>query len=345
MSRPGTSHVAGAVQELLDSERKYVHDLGELHRFKEEIEQRELVPKNIVHEIFLNLKTILGFQQKFLAKVETISSQSQDIGRWGFLFTTYEEAFSIYYPFIANSSEGIDLAVREFKNFALIGDKIFVDSETLRSFLQKPLQRLHEYPVLLKNLRDSSSTDEEAMADIHSGIQVANRVLRAAALAVDLETRNLALSELCSRVHDWKNLRLDHFGDLLLCGQFALAHSTKDSFTEMKEYNLYFFEQALLCCKELKAKTSLSKRLFGRMSKASQSDRKPELFIKGRLFVKDIKEASAFVEEGFYSLDISYLSVDNESSVDQSLIIRFPDEEVGRRWRLIINGRKENVTE
>jgi len=56
--------------------------------------------------------------------------------------------------------------------------------------------------------------------------------------AVDRELRNEALIDLCARVDDWKNHRVDHFGDLLLHGHFPVLTGKSDV---QKEVCSHFF--------------------------------------------------------------------------------------------------------
>ncbi len=44
------------MRELVDTERKYVQDLENLHDLKKALEQRGVVPGDIVHQIFMNIK-------------------------------------------------------------------------------------------------------------------------------------------------------------------------------------------------------------------------------------------------------------------------------------------------
>lgn len=46
--------------------------------------------------------------------------------------------------------------------------------------------------------------------------------------AVDRELRNEALVDLCTRVDDWKNHRVDQFGDLLMHGHFPVVTGKSD---------------------------------------------------------------------------------------------------------------------
>ena len=138
------------VRELVDTERKYVQDLENLHELKKKIEQKGVIPGDVVHQIFLNINAILDFQRRFLIKIETTNSQPESMQQWGMPFTNYEEAFSIYQPFIANQRKAAAIAMREFDKISLADHPVVVDFNTLDGFLLKPMQRLVKYPLLLK---------------------------------------------------------------------------------------------------------------------------------------------------------------------------------------------------
>lgn len=138
------------VAELVNTERKYVQDLENLHELKKVIEQKGVIPGDVVHDIFLNINAILDFQRRFLIKIETTNSQPDDQQQWGMPFTNYEEGFGIYQPFIANQRKAAAIAKREFEKIALADHPVVVDFNTLDGFLLKPMQRLVKYPLLLK---------------------------------------------------------------------------------------------------------------------------------------------------------------------------------------------------
>ena len=140
------------VRELVDTERKYVQDLENLHELKKKIEQKGVIPGDVVHQIFLNINAILDFQRRFLIKIETTNSQPESMQQWGMPFTNYEEAFGIYQPFIANQRKAAAIAMREFDKISLADHPVVVDFNTLDGFLLKPMQRLVKYPLLLKVL-------------------------------------------------------------------------------------------------------------------------------------------------------------------------------------------------
>lgn len=138
------------VRELVDTERKYVQDLENLHELKKTIEQKAVITGDVVHDIFLNINAILDFQRRFLIRIETTNSQPDSRQEWGLTFVNYEDAFGIYQPFIANQRKAAAIAKREFDKISLANHPVVVDFNTLDGFLLKPMQRLVKYPLLLK---------------------------------------------------------------------------------------------------------------------------------------------------------------------------------------------------
>jgi cell division control protein 24 len=138
------------VREIVDTERKYVQDLENLHELKKIIEQKGVIPGDAIHDIFLNINAILDFQRRFLIKIETTNSQPEEKQEWGSTFVNYEDVFSIYLPFIANQRKAAAIARREFDKIAMAEHPVVVDFNTLDGFLLKPMQRLVKYPLLLK---------------------------------------------------------------------------------------------------------------------------------------------------------------------------------------------------
>ena len=138
------------VKELVDTERKYVQDLENLHDLKKSLEQKGDVPGDQVHQIFLNINAILDFQRRFLIRVETTNSMPEANQRWGAPFIMYEDAFDIYQPFIANQRKAAQIANQVFDKIQLSEHPVATDFNTLDGFLLKPMQRLVKYPLLLK---------------------------------------------------------------------------------------------------------------------------------------------------------------------------------------------------
>lgn len=138
------------IKELVDTERKYVQDLENLHDLKKALEQRGAVTGDVIHQIFLNINAILDFQRRFLIRVETTNSMPIASQRWGSPFVMYEDAFDIYQPFIANQRKAAQIANQSFDKIQLSDHPVAADFNTLDGFLLKPMQRLVKYPLLLK---------------------------------------------------------------------------------------------------------------------------------------------------------------------------------------------------
>ena len=143
------------IDELVTTERTYVHHLEMLQAFKKLVEERQVVSGDTVHDIFLNLNLLLNFQRRFLIRVEQINALPEEKQNWGAMFTLYRSAFTVYEPYIANTKKCEEIALREYDKLKETGGppelRSMVESPTvLSSFLLKPFQRLAKYPLLLK---------------------------------------------------------------------------------------------------------------------------------------------------------------------------------------------------
>ncbi|KAI0181570.1 hypothetical protein GGR52DRAFT_44540 [Hypoxylon sp. FL1284] len=323
------------IQELVDTERKYVQDLENLHDLKKTLEQKGVIPGDIIHQIFLNINSILDFQRRFLIRVETTNSMLQDAQRWGAPFVTYEEAFDIYQPFIANQRKAGQIANQVFDKIQLADHPVSFDFNTLDSFLLKPMQRLVKYPLLLKQLLKKGENDE-IKADLTAGIDAAERVLTKANEAVDRDLLEEALEDLKRRVDDWKNHRVESFGRLLLHGVYTVITGRTE---QEKDYEIYLFECILLCCKEVQPNKSKEKK-----DKNKTGPRIPnknnKLQLKGRIFMTNVTEVLSFAKPGSYTVQIWWKG---DPGVE-NFIVKFANEETMKKWETgLVAQRKEHA--
>lgn len=145
------------VRELVDTERKYVQDLENLHDLKKTLEQRGTINGDTAYQIFLNINAILDLQRRFLIRVETTNSMPSERQEWGSPFVGYEEQFTnTYQPFIANQRKAAQVAGQNFEMIRAAEHPVACDYNTLDGFLLKPMQRLVKYPLLLKVCLDMS---------------------------------------------------------------------------------------------------------------------------------------------------------------------------------------------
>lgn len=243
------------LKELVDTERKYVQDLENLHDLKKTLEQKGAIPGDTVHQIFLNINAILDFQRRFLIRVETTNSMPAAVQRWGTPFVMYEDAFSIYQPFIANQRKAAQIANQVFDKIQQSEHPVAADFNTLDGFLLKPMQRLVKYPLLLKvsltyqpvsrsnaltSVKDlnKKTEDEETKADLLSGCEAAERVLQKANEAVNRDLLDEAVEDLMSRVEDWKNHKVENFGRLLLHGVYGVITGKTDQEKDVSVFML-----------------------------------------------------------------------------------------------------------
>ncbi|KAH6673238.1 Pleckstrin homology domain-containing protein [Halenospora varia] len=333
------SYRSYVVSELVDTERKYVQDLENLHELKKTIEQKGVIPGDVVHDIFLNINAILDFQRRFLIKIETTNSQPDDQQQWGLPFTNYEESFNIYKPFIANQRKAADIAKRDFAKISQADHPVVIDFNTLDGFLLKPMQRLVKYPLLLKDLRDKTNASDEVKADLTAGIDAANRVLKEANEAVDQELRREAREDLEARVEDWKSHQIDHFGELLLHGHFPVVTGKSDG---QKEYTIYLFERILLCCKDANPNKSKDKLMGNQKDKKDKNknkepNRNNKLQLKGRIFMTNVTEVLSLAKPSSYSVQIFWKG---DPGVE-NFIIRFSNEESMKKWYAGVDGQRK----
>ncbi|KAK3317190.1 putative CDC24 protein [Cercophora scortea] len=324
------------VRELVDTERKYVQDLENLHDLKNTLEQRGVIPGDVVHSIFLNINAILDFQRRFLIRVETTNSMPQSRQEWGSPFVTYEESFNIYHPFIANQRKAAQLASQVFDKIQAADHPVACDFNTLDGFLLKPMQRLVKYPLLLKDLLKKCD-DEPTRADLQAGINVAEGVLSKANEAVDRDLLDEALDDLIGRVDDWKNHRVDQFGKLLLHGVYTVITGKSD---QEKDYEIYLFECILLCCKEITPAKIKEKKDKTRSTGPKARNKGAKLQLKGRIFMTNVTDVVAISKTGSYTVQIWWKG---DPGVE-NFMIKFQNEDMMKKWAAGLDQqRKENA--
>ncbi|KAK4161685.1 putative guanine nucleotide exchange factor for Rho/Rac/Cdc42-like GTPase [Cladorrhinum sp. PSN259] len=358
--QPGSqmSHRDYVVREMVDTERKYVQDLENLQDLKKTLEERGIIPGDVVHDIFLNINAILDCQRKFLIRVETTNSQPAARQEWGSPFVAYEETFKMcYQPFIANQNKAGRLAAQVFDKIQQAGHAVACDLNTLDGFLLKPMQRLVKYPLLLNELLKKSE-DEATIADLTAGKEAASRVLQKANEAVDRAVLDEAVEDLKSRVEDWKNHQVDQFGRLLLCGVYTVITGKSDQEKDVSllsrwqaaeagratplnndpvQYEIYLFESILLCCKEVVPGKSKDKKDKTKSAAPKPRNKNAKLQLKGRIFMTNVTDVIAAAKPGSYTIQVCWKG---DPGVE-NFTIRFQNEEALNKWRDGLNQQRE----
>ncbi|KAI1262398.1 Rho guanyl nucleotide exchange factor [Xylariaceae sp. FL1019] len=323
------------IRELVDTERKYVQDLENLHDLKKALTDKAVIPGDVAYQIFLNVHAILDFQRRFLIQVEMTNSMPQSQQHWGAPFVTHEEAFDLYIPFIANQRKAAQMANQVFDKIQTSEHAVAVDFNTLDGFLLKPMQRLVKYPLLLKDLLKKSE-DQSTKDDLSRGIAASERILMKANEAVNRDLLNEALKELRFRVDDWKNHKVDQFGQLLLHGVYTVVTGRSE---QEKDYEIYLFEHILLCCKEVQPNKSKDKKDKNK-SIPKIRNKNNKLQLKGRIFMTNVTEIISFAKPGSYTVQIWWKG---DPGVE-NFVIRFSNEEIMKKWAAGLDvQRKSNI--
>lgn len=138
------------IHELLETERKYVQDLKSLNELKDTLQQRGILPRDVIHGIFLNIGAILGLQQRFLIALEETFDKPKAMQNWGLPFVEFEKVFVVYQPFLANKRRAVEIAKKEFEKIATVKHTFALNSDILETVLHRPISRLMMYHLMLK---------------------------------------------------------------------------------------------------------------------------------------------------------------------------------------------------
>ncbi|QIW98707.1 hypothetical protein AMS68_004225 [Peltaster fructicola] len=319
------------VAELVTTERTYVQHLELLQSFKNLVEERGIIPGDAVHDIFLNLNSLLDFQRRFLIRVEQTNAMPEEEQNWGRPFQVYADAFKVYEPYIANQKKCERIVVEQFSKLKDAGGSVemrqMVESSTsLYGFLMKPFQRLSKYPLLLDDLYKKGDLDEERKADLLEGKKAATEVLTRTNRAVDREEKAEAVQELKGRVEDWKGHRVEAFGELLLYGTFTVLKS--ENISSGKDAERQDIDLS-------KPKNKLaSKQLVDKKGK-------PKMQLKGRIFMQNVTDIVVAGKTGSYTCQIFWKG---DPSIE-NFVIRFPTEDMMRRWSQQLEAQRRKYKE
>ncbi|TSP57642.1 T-lymphoma invasion and metastasis-inducing protein 2 [Bagarius yarrelli] len=179
-----TERLCKVIQELLDTEKSYVKDLGCLFEiYLKPLEQETFLSSGEMESLFGSLPEMLDFQRVFLQTLEEKTSSAPELmplqtpeqlkkllSSLGGSFLYYADHFKLYSGFCANHikvQKVLERAKtdRAFKEFLEERNPTKQHSSTLESYLIKPVQRVLKYPLLLREL--VSLTDPESEEHCH----------------------------------------------------------------------------------------------------------------------------------------------------------------------------------
>ncbi|XP_043946130.1 uncharacterized protein KIAA1755 homolog [Protopterus annectens] len=168
------------LEELLTTERDYVHSLGYVitHYFPE-MEKPDL-PHGLRGQrgtIFGNLEKLYEFHsQLFLKELEACIEKPLHVGR---CFLKQKEHFGLYALYSKNKPQSDALLLNHGSAFFQHKQLELVDKMNLASYLLKPIQRISKYSLLLKDMiRECGTASNEILTELQAAHDVVQFQLR-----------------------------------------------------------------------------------------------------------------------------------------------------------------------
>ncbi|KAJ8008875.1 hypothetical protein DPEC_G00082980 [Dallia pectoralis] len=183
------------IQELVDTEKSYVKDLGYLFDiYLMPLQSETFLSHDEMESLFGSLPEMLDFQRVFLhtleehitsspncISLETPEQFKQLLSSLGGSFLYYADHFKLYSGFCANHikvQKVLERAKtdRAFKEFLEARNPTNQHSSTLESYLIKPVQRVLKYPLLLRELVSLTDTESEEHSHLTEALGAMEKV-------------------------------------------------------------------------------------------------------------------------------------------------------------------------
>ncbi|XP_059613455.1 pleckstrin homology domain-containing family G member 3-like [Phlebotomus argentipes] len=201
-----------AVMEIIDSERCYVEDLGQVIRgYLDDWKERACLSLDDLTVLFSNIREIYKFNTFLL---ESLKSAGRDPVGIAKCFIELNDKFAVYTTYCTSYPNAISLLtslLQASHTNALLTStqKLLQHNLPLGSYLLKPVQRILKYHLLLDNLRKHCDVAEVAQA---------HELMREVARNIDQVKRNLEqqsrVKELSGILDGWLGPELTVLGEL-----------------------------------------------------------------------------------------------------------------------------------
>ncbi|KAH6913025.1 Dbl homology domain-containing protein [Coprinopsis sp. MPI-PUGE-AT-0042] len=157
-SHPQPTRRALITREFVETERKFVNQLELMHTYSAELVRRNIVNRDSMHQMFPNLGNILGFQRRFLIRLETTFEQVWAEQRWGQHFIDCErQLIAVYEPYCLQSFSASELLESKMKDMAQLN--ALIDVRELNALHGCPITRVCRYALVLEDLVKAATAD------------------------------------------------------------------------------------------------------------------------------------------------------------------------------------------
>uniref|UniRef100_A0A8C7CI09 TIAM Rac1 associated GEF 2 n=1 Tax=Oncorhynchus kisutch TaxID=8019 RepID=A0A8C7CI09_ONCKI len=183
------------IQELVDTEKSYVKDLGSLFDiYLTPLQSETFLSHDEMESLFGSLPEMLDFQRVFLHTLEERIASSPNFSSLetpeqfkklllslGGSFLYYADHFKLYSGFCANHIKVQKVLERAktdwaFKQFLEARNPTKQHSSTLESYLIKPVQRVLKYPLLLRQLVSLTDSESEEHSHLTEALRAMEKV-------------------------------------------------------------------------------------------------------------------------------------------------------------------------
>ncbi|KAL5287930.1 PLEKHG1 family protein [Megaselia abdita] len=177
-----------ACLEIVDSERNYVNDLGQIiNGYLGDWRERACLKTDELNILFSNIESIYEFNKELLAKLEDSTNKTDPAVKIANCFINMKDGFSVYTTYCTSYPQAISLLtslLQASHTNALLTStqKMLQHNLPLGSYLLKPVQRILRYHLLLNNLKKNCDVDEvlkayEIMCQVANDIDQVKRKL------------------------------------------------------------------------------------------------------------------------------------------------------------------------
>lgn len=335
------------IKEFVATERKYVHDLEVLDKYREQLLESNLITSEELYMLFPNLGEAIDFQRRFLVSLEINALVEPAKQRIGALFMHSKYFFKLYEPWSIGQNAAIEFLIGTLEKVS-DDDFIIRNKLELQSFLYKPVQRLCRYPLLLKELVHQS-VNEKSMKELDDALDISKSIARSINENQRRTENHQVVKKLYGRVANWKGYRISKFGELLYFDKVFI--STNNSTELEKEFEVYLFEKIIILFSEINTpvKKSSSASYILKKSKSgstgsalslnisnnssnnnsstsfSPANSDSKLDLRGRIMIMNLNQINPIESR---SLNITWESIKEQGN----FLLKFKNEEIRDNW-------------
>ncbi|AJO95394.1 Cdc24p [Saccharomyces cerevisiae YJM1250] len=259
------------IKEFVATERKYVHDLEILDKYRQQLLDSNLITSEELYMLFPNLGDAIDFQRRFLISLEINALVEPSKQRIGALFMHSKHFFKLYEPWSIGQNAAIEFLSSTLHKMRVDESQRFIINNKLelQSFLYKPVQRLCRYPLLVKELLAESSDDNNTK-ELEAALDISKNIARSINENQRRTENHQVVKKLYGRVVNWKGYRISKFGELLYFDKVFISTTNSSSEPE-REFEVYLFEKIIILFSEVVTKKSASSLILKKKSSTSAS--------------------------------------------------------------------------